>query len=166
MPNLRVVVGAALVAALVGSPLAASEKGPVTNLPMPRFVSLKSSEGNVRRGPSLSHRIDWVFKHRGMPLQIVAEHGHWRRVVDRDGASGWMHYTLLSGARSVLVDEDLTPLHSYADTESNVTAYLEIGVIGRLGKCEEAFCKVTVPGARGWIDRSKVWGIWPGETRD
>ena len=23
---------------------------------------MKATEGNVRRGPSLSHRIDWIFK--------------------------------------------------------------------------------------------------------
>ena len=63
--------------------LTAPAIGPETNLPLPRFVSLKSDEGNVRRGPSLSHRIDWVFVRRGMPLQVTAEYGHWRRVVLR-----------------------------------------------------------------------------------
>ena len=45
---------------LYAGPLAAQQGdiGPETNLPMPRFVSLKASESNVRRGPSLSHRID------------------------------------------------------------------------------------------------------------
>ena len=74
-------------------PLTQSALGPETNLPMPRFVSLKASEANVRRGPSLTHRIDWVFKRRDMPLQVVAEYGHWRRVIDRDGQGGWVHYT-------------------------------------------------------------------------
>ena len=46
--------------------------GPVTSLPLPRYVSLKASEGNVRRGPSLTHRIDWVFKRRNMPLRSPA----------------------------------------------------------------------------------------------
>ncbi|MEO0359362.1 MAG: aspartyl-trna synthetase, partial [Pseudomonadota bacterium] len=50
--------------------LADVTRGPVTNLPMPRFVSLKSSEGNVRRGPSLSHRIDWVYTRRNLPLKV------------------------------------------------------------------------------------------------
>ena len=30
----------------------ANERGTVTNLPIPRFVSMKVSEGFVRRGPS------------------------------------------------------------------------------------------------------------------
>ena len=80
-------------------------KGPVTNLPLPRYVSLKGSEGNARRGPSLSHRIDWVFRHAGMPLRVVAEFGHWRRVEDKDGAGGWVHYALLSGVRTAIVQE-------------------------------------------------------------
>jgi len=68
------------------------QKGTVTQLPIPRYVSLKASEGNVRRGPSLTHRIDWILKLRNMPLQVVAEHGHWRKVLDFEGAGGWIHY--------------------------------------------------------------------------
>ena len=48
------------------------KRGPVTNLPMPRYVSLKAGEANARRGPSLSHKIDWVYKRRGVPLEIYA----------------------------------------------------------------------------------------------
>ena len=47
---------------LLSEPALAVEKGAVTNLPLPRFVSLKASKANARRGPSLSHRIDWVYK--------------------------------------------------------------------------------------------------------
>ena len=69
----------------------AAERGQVTNLPLPRFVSMKAAEGNVRRGPSLTHRVDWVFRHEDMPLKITAEYGHWRRVQDSEGQGGWMH---------------------------------------------------------------------------
>ena len=53
--------------------LQASERGSQTNLPIPRFVSLKTDTGNVRRGPSLNHRIDWVFKRRNMPLKVITK---------------------------------------------------------------------------------------------
>ena len=71
---------AAVLVTMMAASAAASERGKVTNLPIPRYVSLKAEEGNVRRGPSLSHRIDWVFQRRNMPLQVTGEHGHWRRV--------------------------------------------------------------------------------------
>lgn len=150
----------------LGIGAALADRGPVTNLPMPRFVSLKASEGNVRRGPSLTHRIDWVFKRRNMPLQIVAEHGHWRRVEDREGAGGWVHYTLLSGVRTVLIEEDMAPIHKSADATSPVQAYAEAGVIARLGKCAEGWCRVTAAGAKGWIKRAAFWGMMPGESRE
>ena len=93
----------------------ASAIGPETKLPLPRYVSMKASEGNVRRGPGMTHRVDWVFTRLNLPLQITAEYGNWRRVRDMDGAGGWMHYSLLSGARTVMVTKDYTPLRSLPD---------------------------------------------------
>lgn len=151
---------------MFGGTMAVAERGPVTNLPMPRFVSLKASEGNVRRGPSLSHRIDWVFKHRNMPLQIVAEHGHWRRVVDQDGAGGWVHYSLLSGVRTVLIEDDKQPLYQLADDASAIAALTEAGVIARLGKCNDEWCRLSVGKTKGWMQRDKLWGLMPGEVRN
>ena len=158
-------VSAFLVFAFLAS-AASADRGPVTNLPMPRFVSLKASEGNVRRGPSLSHRIDWVFTRRNMPLQVVAEHGHWRRVEDREGAGGWVHYTLLSGVRTVLIEQDMAALHAKPDDTSPIEAYAEAGVIARLGVCEYEWCRISAEGAKGWVKKSAFWGIMPGETRD
>ena len=137
---------------------AETERGDVTNLPIPRFVSLKASEGNARRGPSLSHRIDWVFKQRGMPLQVTGEYGHWRRVRDRDGIGGWMHYSLISGTRTAIVEEDMLPLLAKPDPESPVSALAEAGVVARLGKCVDDWCRITAEGYRGWVPKSAIWG--------
>ncbi|MFC7703865.1 SH3 domain-containing protein [Plastorhodobacter daqingensis] len=161
--------GAALTAifciTLAGAPWA-QERGPVTNLPLPRYVSLKGSEGNARRGPGLSHRIDWVFTRRDMPLRVTAEHEHWRRVEDRDGAGGWVHYALLSGVRTVIVDENMLALHARPDPNSNVTAYVEAGVIARVNQCRADWCRLSADGARGWALRSALWGVDPGEDFD
>ena len=110
---------------------------------------MAASEGNARRGPSRSHRIDWVFTRRGMPVMIVAEHGHWRRVVDRDGVGGWMHYSLLSGVRTAIVEADMLPLHSRPDASSPVRARAELGVIGRLRECRPDWCLMETGGYRG-----------------
>ena len=143
-----------------------SERGKVTNLPVPRFVSLKADEGNARRGPSLSHRIDWVFKRRNMPLEVTSEHGHWRRVQDRDGQGGWVHYSLLSGVRHVIVENDLTPLRVKPDLDAEVNAYAEAGVVARLGACNLDWCRIVAGGNRGWVQKSAVWGVDPEEVRE
>lgn len=144
----------------------AAEKGRVTNLPIPRYVSLKASEGNVRRGPSLAHRIDWVFTLRGMPLRVTDEYDHWRRVEDRDGLGGWVHYSLLSGYRTVIVETDLAPMHTKPDATSPVNAYAEAGVVARLGQCGADWCKITAGNKSGWAEREHLWGLLPGELRD
>ena len=155
----------ALIAGTITS-VAASDRGKVTNLPIPRFVSLKAEEGNARRGPSLSHRIDWVFQRRNMPLRVTGEHGHWRRVQDRDGQGGWVHYSLISGARHVIVENDMTPLNVKPDQSSPVNAYVESGVVARLGKCDLDWCRVSAKGAKGWVPKKVLWGVLPEEMRE
>jgi SH3-like domain-containing protein len=158
---------AALVAGLVLSgAAAAAERGPVTNLPVPRFVSLKTGEGNARRGPSTSHRIDWVFTRRDMPLEIIGEYGHWREVRDRDGATGWVHYALLSGARTVIVERDLVALRLKPEDDAPVNAHAEAGVVAKLGECTPDWCRVSTGGYRGWVRKSALWGVAPDETRE
>lgn len=140
------------------------DRGPVTNLPLPRYVSLKASEANVRRGPSLTHRIDWVFKRRGMPLRVTAEFGHWRRVQDRDGAGGWVHYTLLSGTRTALVRAKMIDMRTRPRPDAMVVARLEQDVIARLDECGVTWCAVSAEGYRGWTLKTALWGIEPEET--
>ena len=148
------------------TPAVAQGLGPVTNLPVPRYVSMKASEGNVRRGPSLSHRIDWVFKRRDMPLRITAEYGNWRRVEDRDGIGGWVHYSLLSGTRTVLIEKNMLPLHSRPDANAPVTVTLELGVVARLGDCDLEWCELRSGGFKGWAPKARMWGVAASEVRD
>ena len=160
---LRCVLAAVILSA---SQLQAQDLGPVTNLPLPRFVSLKASEANIRRGPSLSHRIDWIYQHRNMPLMIIAEYGNWRRVVDRDGLGGWVHYVMLSGTRTVIIDAEIQPLFTRADYNSPQQALLERGVIAWIDACNIEWCRLHTNGHKGWAPKSALWGVEPTETFD
>ena len=142
------------------------DRGCVTNLPLPRFVSLKGSEGNARRGPGLTHRIDWVFTRAGMPLRVTAEYENWRRVEDHEGAGGWVHFALLSGARTALVTLDMAEIRAAPDASATVIAQAELGVIGRLVECRPGWCRLVVEGTRGWISTSAIWGVLPEESFD
>ena len=140
--------------------------GPVTGLPLPRFVSLKANEANVRRGPSTSHRIDWVFARRDMPLQVTAEYENWRRVVDRDGVGGWVHYIMLSGVRTVIIDTDMQPLYARQDESSPQEAILEAGVVARIEECTLNWCQLSTAGYKGWAPKSAIWGVGADEVLD
>jgi len=141
-------------------------RGSVTSLPLPRYVSLKTDEGNARRGPSLAHRIDWVFRHRDMPLKVTAEFGHWRRVEDADGLGGWIHYSLLSGVRTIVVETDMTELRARPAADAPATARAESGVIARLGECTADWCRINAGGEKGWVPKATIWGVAADELRD
>jgi SH3-like domain-containing protein len=147
-------------------PACQPDVGCVTNLPLPRYVSLKGSEGNARRGPGLTHRIDWVFTRAGMPLKITAEFENWRRVEDHEGAGGWVHFSLLSGVRTVLVTLDMAEFRDQPDDAATVVAQAELGVVGRLQECNADWCRVALEGARGWVRKTAIWGVKDDETID
>lgn len=138
-------------------------KGAVTNLPIPRFVTLKTGEGNARRGPGLTHRIDWVFTRAGMPLKITGEYDNWRRVEDKEGLGGWVHYSLLSGVRAVLVNVDSLDLRDSADPNAAVVLKAERDVVARLQECQRDWCRLSVDGEKGWAPKSDLWGVGPDE---
>jgi SH3-like domain-containing protein len=150
------------------APALASEsalRGPVTNLPIPRFVSMRAETANARRGPSLNQRVDWTFVHRGQPLEVTAEYGHWRRVRDAEGAGGWVHHTLLSGVRTVLIGGGgAIALRAGPREGTAIRAMAEPGVIARLETCDPKWCRVVAGSVTGWLPRDVLWGVGADES--
>ncbi len=131
--------------------------GPDSNLPVPRFVSLKVEGANGRHGPGLEHRIDWVYERAGLPLQVTGESGPWRRVVDPDGAEVWMHAQNLDPRRTAYVRE-AAALRRAAREGASPVAYLAPGVIGALTGCDGDWRRVAVGGRVGWVEAGALWG--------
>lgn len=140
--------------------------GCVTRRPLPRYVSVKGSEARARRGPGPDHRVDWVYKRPGLPLKVTAEYENWRRVEDAEGAGGWMHYALLSPSRTAIVTEEMADLRSAPEGAGSVVARAQNGVIARLLECRPDWCRISADGTRGWLPKTALWGVEPGETFD
>ena len=143
-----------------------SQRGQVTNLPIPRYVSLKAKEANARRGPSLSHRIDWIYKREHIPLEIYGEYENWRRVRDFEGLGGWIHYTLLSGIRYVLVKDELLEMRLLPSSDAQVIARVPQHNIATLDKCDIDWCRIVDDGYKGWVLKSGLWGVYENEIKD
>jgi SH3-like domain-containing protein len=166
---MRRLLRAAILAALTAATAAAAEerRGPETNLPLPRYVSLNAEKANIRRGPGTNHRIDWVFLRRGAPLQVVAEHGLWRKVRDADQAEGWVHHGMLRSARTAQVIADPeTILRDSPALDAPPVARAERGVVGRLLRCEALWCQLEADGTRGWVQKADLWGVAADERFD
>ncbi|HMK78578.1 MAG TPA: SH3 domain-containing protein [Xanthobacteraceae bacterium] len=139
-----------------------------SGLPVPRFVSLKSDKVNVRTGPAKEQDVAWVYNRAALPVEITAEFENWRRIRDWEGAEGWVYHSLLSGKRTALVSpqskgDAFIALHASPDPASGITAKLERGVLGTVKKCQNGWCRLTGEGFDGWIEESRLWGVYPGE---
>ena len=146
-----------------GTAIGAGDNTDSDGLPVPRFVSLGSDEVNVRTGPGLRYPIRWVFHRQGMPVEIVREFDVWRQIKDMDGDEGWVHESLLSGKRTVVVTGKIRTMYEDATTHSRPVVRLQSGVVARLDHCEQGWCNLKAAGYEGWLKRDQVWGLLPGD---
>lgn len=140
------------------------QKGPVSGLPLPRYVSLKSDRVNVREGPSKEHPTLWIYERAALPVEITAEFETWRKIRDSEGAEGWVLHSLLSGRRTALVAPwKKEPQLLLAADHSTPTAKLGPGVIGSLRSCDGKWCRIAGKGFDGYMEQENLWGVYPGE---
>ncbi len=140
-------------------------KGSVTGLPLPRFVALRADEVYMRIGPGKRYPIEWVYKRRDLPVRIEREFEEWRLVRDQENTKGWVHQATLAPRRTGIVVGGEQVLRRDARDDAESVARLKPGVIVRLRACDAAsdWCQAQLQDYRGWIKRSEVWGILPGE---
>ena len=145
---------------------AETPKGSVTGLPIPRWASLRSDEVNLRAGPGTRYPVDWVYRRRGLPVEIEREFEVWRLVRDQDGVRGWVHQATLTGRRDFIVAGSEHTLRSSAADAASAVATLKPGVIGRIRDCAagKTWCEVQVGDYRGWLKRDDLWGTYPDEA--
>ncbi|MBN9343868.1 MAG: hypothetical protein BGO76_08950 [Caedibacter sp. 38-128] len=134
-----------------------------TPLPLPRFASLRSSEINLRVGPGSEYPIEWIFKRKDMPVEIIDEFEVWRKIRDYEGVEGWVHKSMLSGARFVIVVHTFQHLHRSADLHSKAVAAAEAGVICKILETKGDWCRIETQGYKGWVTRAALWGLYPHE---
>lgn len=151
-----------------GSPGQGFRTGRTTGYPIPRFVSLKSASAHMRVGPSTDYPTAWIYRARGLPLEITEEYGNWRRVRDQDGASGWMFAPLLSGRRTAVIGpwlDKAIALRTDPSRNARVIAMLDPRVRLNVDRCDGRWCQVALQGRNisGSIEQSMLWGTYPGE---
>ena len=157
------VSGALLLALAAQIPATAANED--VGLKVPRFVSLHSDKVNLRTGPGRQYPIEWVLTRKEMPVEVIAQFEHWRRIRDWEGTAGWVQERMVVGRRTVIVGKGAErPLHQQPDPASAVVARAAPGVVARLPECRGAWCRVETDTLSGWMRRSDLWGVYPNET--
>ena len=140
-----------------------------SGLALPRMVSLRSNLINARSGPGARYPIEWVYRQKGAPVEIIAEFELWRKIRDWDGSETWVHKSMLSGKRSVkMTAKGASNIYNNEDYNSAIIAKVEDGVIGDIKKCPagSSFCLIQFGTVEGWVPRSNFFGAYSDEVID
>jgi SH3-like domain-containing protein len=149
---------------LLGTAAQAAEK----NEPLPRFASLRADTVNLRTGPGSRYPIEWVYRKKGYPVEIIAERDQWRQVRDWQGTEGWVQQRMVTGLRSVVIKGAQRTMRADASATAAPIAKLDPGVIAKLVECRDTFCRIELPNGKdvvkGWLARTDIWGVYPNEV--
>lgn len=135
---------------------------PTINLP--RFVSIKSNEVNIRTGPNIRYPIKWVYIKSDEPVEIIAEFEHWRKIIDIDKEEGWVHKTMLSGKRTAIINSNkIQTVYSTANNETKKIFNIEPKARVTLDSCNQDWCQIGIQNLKGWIKKDYLWGVYKKE---
>lgn len=156
--------GSLAAAALIAAPLAATEFADgTTDLPKPRFVSIKRGSAMMRTGPGDRFPIKWEYRRAGLPMEVLKEYFIWRQVRDPSGEIGWMQKGLFVGQRTGVVKDQVRLLYVAPDVSSRVAWRIAPGALVTITLCEDMWCRVSKDGKSGYILRTEFWGTYNRE---
>ena len=152
-----------LIVSVFATSVAVAEPQPVkisqfSGKPVPRFASLRYSAVHGRRGPSMDHEIVWRYERQDMPVLIIKETRDWRQVRDADGDEVWVQARMLTESRHVVLLTKAV-MRKKPNELSRGMASIQKGVVARLDRCEQGWCRVHADGFKGWVKASRLWGI-------
>ena len=151
------IVGAILIA--VASAASGEDKKP------PYWASIASGEAMMRSGPGRNYPGLWLYQRRDLPVRVVQTYPQWRKIEDHDGQQGWMLVTMLSDKRSAIIRPGPPrDLHNKPDPASHVAYKAEAGVVGKIAKCRDSWCRMTIAKHEGYVRVGDIWGLTDGES--
>ena len=122
------------------------------------FLSLKKNKVNVRYGPSFESPIKYVYKKIDLPIKQIDRKENWRRIIDSKNNSGWIHWSQLKKANSIITLDNKI-LFKNPSNFSKPLATIEKGRLLIIQKCNGEWCKIKSEKFKGWIKTDNVWGL-------
>ena len=158
--NISMQIIIAFISIIIFSQICNAEIGKETGLEIPRYISLKSNDANIRVGPSKNYPIEIKYIKKNYPLKVLEEYEDWRKVEDFQKNFGWIHKSLISGIRTgIVLSNDIKTIKLLNTLNGNVIGEIGIGNIVFLEKCKINWCLVSFGDYRGWIHKKNIWGV-------
>ena len=121
------------------------------------FLSLKKNKVNVRYGPGFESPIKYIYKKINLPIKQIDKKENWRRIIDSKNNSGWIHWSQLKKANSIIPLEDKI-LFKKPSYFSKPIAKVKQGRLLIVQKCDGKWCKIKSEKFKGWIKINNIWG--------
>ena len=135
--------------------------GEVTGLEIPRYISLKSNDANIRVGPSINYPIVLKYIKKNYPLEVIEEYEEWRKIKDFKNNTGWIHKSLISGDRTgiIISKENIKSISILNTIDGKIIGIIGKGNIVELKKCKINWCFIEVDNFKGWVRKKNIWGV-------
>ena len=134
--------------------------------PVPYWASISAGDALMRSGPGRNFPAMWRYRRADLPVRVMQVHESWRKVRELDGTEGWIAAALLSAQRTAIVVGETRPIRDAPEPRARVLWRAEPGVVGRISKCAEGWCRIDVQGKVGHIQMAHIGGAPPGERVD
>ena len=148
-------------------PAFAQEEDGDTGHNLPRMASFRSNHINARSGPGSRYPIEWIYKQKNAPVEIIAEFELWRKIRDWEGSETWVHKAMLSGRRFIkVINPGENNIYAKPESDSRIIAKAEDGVVGEIEKCPtpDGMCLIKFDTIKGWMPRKYLYGIYKNEV--
>ena len=122
------------------------------------YLTLRGDKVNLRRGPSLEHPIKLIYKKKFLPVLVIDKSYNFRKIIDHENNSGWIHVSQLSKKKAALNNEDKSVIFKKPSEYSKPLALLEKGRLCLVKKCKNDWCKIKTGKYTGWIKKKKLKG--------
>ena len=123
------------------------------------YLTLRNDKVNLRQGPSLNYPIKLVYNKKFLPILIKDKSGNFRKVLDHENNSGWIHISQLSKKKAAIVIEEELIMFSNSTIYSNPVALLKKGRLVKIKKCNDNWCKAISGDFKGWLKKESLWGL-------
>ena len=122
------------------------------------YLTLRNDKVNLRQGPSLNYPIKLVYNKKFLPILIKDKSGNFRKVLDHENNSGWIHISQLSKKKAALSILDELIVFQKPSIYSKPLVKLEIGRLCLVKKCKNDWCKIKTGNYSGWVEKQNLRG--------
>ena len=122
------------------------------------YLTLRNDKVNLRQGPSLNYPIKLVYNKKFLPILIKDKSGNFRKVLDHENNSGWIHISQLSKKKAALTILDELIVFQKPSIYSKPLVKLEIGRLCLVKKCKNDWCKIKTGSYSGWVEKQNLRG--------